>query len=239
VVRAVSLGDVPLSFESSHPRPPFALPCVTPMKNTTRAVSVFASLAIVSAASASAVVFNNRVAWDFYTASQGATVATEDFESLNGYKSSATGIAGSTTWTANATGGIYFQPVEVPPTHQVISTWESNTTLNFTFAPGVQGIGGEMFGTDAYFEVVLARITVTLADGITYVNDQTSATDFVGFYSNGATISSISVSVANVSGPNPIYATVDNLYFATVPAPGALALLATAGCVSGSTRRRA
>jgi len=140
-----------------------------------------------------------------------------------------------TTWTANATGGVFFGDVTVPPVHQVISTNNSNATLNFTFAPGVQGIGGEMFGTNLDFGVVLARITVTLADGTSYVNDQTSATAFVGFYSDGATISSISVAT---STPNT-YATVDNLYFATVPAPGALALISLAGVVGGRSRRRA
>ena len=92
-----------------------------------------------------------------------------------------------------------------------------------------------MFGTNASFEVVLAALTVTLADGTSYVSDQTSASDFVGFYSNGAAISSISVSTSTEG----TYATVGNLYFATVPAPGALVLLATAGYVSGRTRRRA
>ena len=92
-----------------------------------------------------------------------------------------------------------------------------------------------MFGTNASFEVVLAAITVTLADGTSYVNDQTSASDFVGFYSNGAAIASISVSTSTLG----TYATVDNLYFATVPAPGALALISLAGVVGGRSRRRA
>ena len=209
------------------------------MKNTTLAVSIVATLAglgMSSITSGAVVVLNSRVAWDVYVAAQGATVATEDFESFaNGFQLSATGTAGGTTWTANATAGLYFGQVNVPPLHQVISTNSEEVTLNFTFAPGVQGIGGEMFGTNADFGVVLARITVTLADGTSYVNDQDEATDFVGFYSNGATISSISVAT---STPDT-YATVDNLYFATVPAPGALALISLAGVVGGRSRRRA
>jgi hypothetical protein len=92
-----------------------------------------------------------------------------------------------------------------------------------------------MFGTNEAFQVVLARITVTLADGTSYVNDPTTATAFVGFYSDGATISSISVAISTPE----TYATVDNLYFATVPAPGALALISLAGVVGGRSRRRA
>ena len=208
------------------------------MKNTTLAVSVVATLAglgMASLASGAVVVLNSHVAWDVYVAAKGATVATETFESFTGYHSSETGTAGGTTWTASASiGEITFQTLG---TQKVISTALGGRTLNFTFAPGVQGIGGEMFGTNASFELVPAEIaiTVTLADGTSYVNDQTSASDFVGFYSNGAAIASISVSTSTEG----TYATVDNLYFATVPAPGALALISLAGVVGGRSRRRA
>jgi hypothetical protein len=209
------------------------------MKNTTLAVSIVATLAgfgMSSIASGAVVVFNDQPTWNMYTALKGATVATEDFESFAaGFAPSATGTAGGTTWTASATNGVFFGDVNVPPVHQVISTTNSQTTLNFTFAPGVQGIGGEMFGTNNLFSAVIALITVTLADGTSYVNDPSTATAFVGFYSNGAAISSLSVTTAT-SGT---YATVDNLYFATVPAPGVLALISLAGVVGGPSRRRA
>jgi hypothetical protein len=206
------------------------------MKNTTLVVSTlvgFSTLGMASVASGAVVVLNSQFAWNAYTAIKGATVATETFESFTGYHSSETGTAGGTTWTASASfGEITFQALG---THQVISTAQGGRTLNFTFAPGVQGIGGEMFGTNAAFQVVPAEITVRLADGTSYVNDQTSASDFVGFYSNGAAIASISVSTSTEA----TYVTVDNLYFATVPAPGALALLSLAGVVGGRSRRRA
>ena len=210
------------------------------MKNTTLAVSIVATLAglgMSSITSGAVVVLNSRATWDVYVGFQGATVATEDFESfpVSAAPASATRTVGDTTWSASAAGGLFFGNVDVPPAHRVISTNFSNATLNFTFAPGVQGIGGEMFATNADFGVVLARITVMLADGTSYVNDQTTATAFVGFYSNGATISSISVATSTLN----TYATVDNLYFATVPAPGALALLSLAGVVGGPSRRRA
>lgn len=211
------------------------------MKNTTLVVSTlvgFATLGMASVASGAVVVFNDHSTWNLYTAFQTATVATEDFESFaTGYRPSASRTVGGTTWTASATGtgGLYFGNVNVPPVHRVISTSTPNATLNFTFAPGVQGIGGEIFGTRDDFSVVLARITVTLADGTSYVNDQTSALDFVGFYSTGATIASLSVATSTAG----TFATVDNLYFATVPAPGALALISLAGVVGGRSRRRA
>ena len=180
------------------------------MKYTTFVAFIIATLAglgMSSIASGAVVVLNSRIVWDVYTAYQGATVTTEDFESFtDGFAASASRTVGGTTWTANATGGLYVG-------QRLISTNLSNTTLNFTFAPGVQGVGGEMFGTNASFEVVLARITVTLADGISYVNDPTTASDFFGAYSNGAAIVSISVSTST----GGTYATVDNLYFAQAP----------------------
>jgi len=210
------------------------------MKNTTLAVSIVATLAgfgMSSIASGAVVVFNDQPTWNMYTALKGATVATEDFESfLDGAApASASRIVGDTTWTASAAGNLHFGNVNVPPVHRVISTNTSNATLNFTFAPGVQGIGGEMFGTDNEFAVVIALITVTLADGTSYVNDPNTASAFVGFYSNGAAISSLSVTTATPG----TYATVDNLYFATVPAPGVLALISLAGVVGARSRRRA
>lgn len=223
------------------PRGPLFIGCPftgISMKNTTFIVSTlvgFATLGMASVASGAVVVLNSQFAWNAYTAIQGATVATEDFENFLGFVQSVTGTAGGTTWTANATGGLFFSDLNVPPVQRVISTTADNVTLNFTFAPGVQGIGGEIFGMGSGSEFMLARITVTLADGTSYVNDQTSATAFVGFYSNGATISSISVATSTPDS----YATVDNLYFATVPAPGALALLSLAGVVGGRSRRRA
>lgn len=206
------------------------------MKNTTLAVSIVATLAglgMSSIASGAVVVINSRATWDAYVAFHNATVATETFESFaDGYQPSATGTAGGTTWNANASfGQITFQALG---SNQILSTALGGRTLNFTFAPGVQGIGGEMFGTNASVRVVLSEITVMLADGTSYVNDQTSASDFVGFYSNGAAIASISVSTSTEG----TYATVDNLYFATVPTPGALALISLAGVVGGRSRRR-
>ena len=55
------------------------------MKNTTLVVSTlvgFATLGMASVASGAVVVLNSQFAWNAYTAIQGATVATETFESF-------------------------------------------------------------------------------------------------------------------------------------------------------------
>jgi len=88
---------------------------------------------------------------------------------------------------------------------------------------------------------VPAIITVTLSDSTTYIGYANGPSDFIGFYSTGATISSLSVTVSS-TGSGAAYATADNLYFATVgpvPAPGALALLGVAGVASRGRRRGA
>ena len=108
----------------------------------------------------------------------------------------------------------------------------------FRLLTGVQGVGGNIFGTDISFNVVPCIIQVTLADGSSYVNYATTALDFVGFYSTGAAISSISISaMPGMPGGGDVYPTANNLYFAAVPAPGAIALLGVAGLVGGRRRR--
>lgn len=172
----------------------------------------------------------NASAWSTYATDAGASISTENFTSLvSGFYGS--GVAGSVsgiTWTANATGG-------VTATAGLLSTTGS-ATLNFAFAPGVNGIAGNIYGTDSSFVAVPATILVTLSDGTAYYGNSNGPSDFIGFYSNGATISSLSIVV---SGEAVNHASVDNLYFATVPAPGAVALIGLAGVVARRRERRA
>ena len=100
----------------------------------------------------------------------------------------------------------------------------------------MQAVGGNIFGTDINnLSIANAKIKVTLADGTAYVGYSSSAADFVGFVSDGAAISSMSI-LATKPGVN-VWVSADNLYFGVtaVPAPGAIGLLGLAGFVS---RRR-
>ena len=173
----------------------------------------------------------DAAAWATYSTSRGASISTENFNTVSsGFYG--TGIAGSTagiSWTANASGG-------VDASAGLVTTANASNTLNFAFAPGVNGIGGNIYGTNSSFAAVPATIMVALSDGTIYFGYSNGPSDFIGFYSTGATISSLSVTAANnPSSSNPIYATADNLYFAAVPAPGAVALIGLAGLVA---RRR-
>ena len=188
---------------------------------------------MTQAASAAMVTFSNNTLWTSFSAAQGSSVVTETFNSYNGfYLNGLTGNAGGIQWTASAPGELYAGS-------GYMSTNSPEALLTFNLSPSVQGVGGNFFSTDANFNILPAVIGVTLADSTSYVGFASSAADFIGFYSTGAAISSISVSVAGALPAGTNFATVDNLYFAvSVPAPGAFALIGVAGLVGVSRKRR-
>ena len=189
------------------------------------------TVVMTQAASAAMVTFTNNTLWSSFSAAQGKTVATETFDSYNGfYLNGLTGNAGGIQWTASAPGELYAGS-------GYMSTNSAEALLTFNLSPSVQGVAGNFFSTDASFNIIPAIIGVQLADGSAYIGYAATLADFVGFYSTGAAISSISMSVAGNLPSGTNFSTVDNLYFAVgaVPAPGAAALLGLAALVS---RRR-
>ena len=109
--------------------------------------------------------------------------------------------------------------------------------LVFDFAPGVHGIGGNIYTSVLGETPSFAYIKVTLADGVSYFGNSDNSEMFIGFYSDTASITKLTIKLFQITG-SMSYATVDNMYFA-VPAPGALALLAAAGLIGVQHRRRA
>jgi hypothetical protein len=192
--------------------------------------AVVACSAIVSSTQAAFITFGNQTLWNQFVTGNGWQVATETFSGVTDgfYAGSYSGSVSGVNWTGSAMSGIYAQG-------GLFST-NNPETLDFVFSPGVQGVGGNIFGTDISFNVVPCIIQVTLADGSSYVNFATSSTDYVGFYSTGAAIASMSIQTT-ATGSGSVYATVDNLYFTVVPAPGSIALLAVAGLTSRGRRR--
>jgi hypothetical protein len=204
------------------------------MKNTTLAISALVTLSAVQGASAAVAVFTNFGVWDNAVSANGQTVAVEAFDLLT--PGSATSFTGSPlpasgiTWTATApTNGVVADG-------STVRTAAATDALVFDFAPGVQGIGGNIYTSVLGQGKGFAFIEVTLADGVSYFGNSDNAQMFIGFYSDTTSIAKLTITVYQVVGA-PSYATVDNLFFA-VPAPGVLALLAAAGLVSGHTRRR-
>lgn len=191
------------------------------------------AVTLTQASSAAMVTFTSSALWNYYATLSGASTLTENFNSFSGsYPTGVTGNVGGIQWQANAPGGVVAGS-------GYLATQVSNTVLTFSMAPSVQGVAGNFFASDGdpNYNAVPAIIRVTLSDGSSYIGFASSAADFVGFYSTGAAISSVAISVAGSAPSGSYYATADNLYFAVVPAPGAVALIAAAGIV-GSRRRR-
>ena len=192
-----------------------------------------ASAMLASSASAAIATYSQFSLWGQDVVAAGASVATETFNSYGTsyYASPLTGSVGGINWSATATGGLFCDSGYFSTNNPVAAT--------FTFAPGVMSVGANIFGTDSIFNIVAARITVTLADGSYYGVSTSSPTDFVGFISNGAAISSLTMNAVGAPGSN-VYVTADNMYFGVVgvvPAPGAVALIGLAGLVASRRRR--
>ena len=209
------------------------------MKNTTLAISALVTLSAVQGASAAVAVFTSYNVWGSAVTANEQTVAIEGFNSggsatpvelLTGSPLPASGI----TWTATA-------PINgVVADGSTVRTAAATDALVFDFAPGVRGIGGNIYTSAFEKGPSFAFIEVTLADGVSYFGNSNNAEMFIGFYSDTASIAKLTITVYQVTGGGFVdsYATVDNLYFA-VPAPGALALLGAAGLIGGFNRRRA
>ena len=197
------------------------------MLHRTLPVAAASALALSGAASAGIISFNDSSLFALFASSAGKSVATEEFSSYSGfYSSPLTGNFASApgfTWTATATGGLFANG-------GFMSTNEP-TAVTFSFNEGVQGVGGRFFATDFDFAVQPTFLNITLSDGSGFIGSINSATAFTGFYSTGALITSITISVD--SGEYPAADTLSII----VPAPGAVALLGAAGLV-GRRRRR-
>ena len=191
-----------------------------------------AATSLTSAASATIVRFTDYGLWDSYSTSSGAGIITETFNGISDgfYTSPFSSSVGGITWTALAAGGLYVSGGQFSTNNPEMIT--------FSISPGVKGVGGNFYGTDINFNTVPAIVQVTLNDGSAYIGIASSPSEFVGFYSTDAEITSISVSSMPLTGSTSVYPTADNLYFAVVPAPGAVSLLAVAGLIGSPRRRR-
>ena len=189
--------------------------------------------AISSSVSAAITTYSSFIYWGEDVVAAGESVATETFNSYNGYYNNPlTGSVGGINWSATAIGGLFCD------SSQGWFSTNNPVAATFTFAPGVMSVGANIFGTDSSFNIVSAKITVTLADGSSYVARSNGPADFVGFISDGAAISSLTMNgVATAGSTSNVYVTANNMYFGVnvIPAPGAAALIGLAALVS---RRR-
>jgi hypothetical protein len=193
--------------------------------------ALVAATAITSVSSATIVIFNQRNLWESFVASQGTFVFDEDFNDIadGTYASPFAHTTGPVNWTATASGGLAVQG----------GVFSTSNPVPLTFSmPGtpVNGVGGNIFGTDGSFAAASALIFISLSDGTSYAGVINSPNTFTGFYSTGPMITGLTIQAVSTSAQT-VFATVDNMVFAAVPAPGALALLGLAGAVVGRRRR--
>jgi hypothetical protein len=209
-----------------------------PLVSALRASVVVATATFCASSASGAVIsFTQQFVWEFYASNEGAALSLETFDSYNGfYASPLTGSAGDVQWSASATGGIF---VGSAAGGQALSTNNAvPMTISFSGAP-LRGVGGNFFGTDINFNVVSALVQLSLADGSSYIAVVNSATTFAGFYSTGSFITGLTISTQPApGGVGDVYPTVDNLRFASVPAPSALALWAFSAIGSSRRKRR-
>ena len=193
------------------------------------AAAAFAAGTFASVSSAAIISFNDSGLFAQFAAVSGAAVATENFDAYSGFAPTFSGVLGGVAWNANASGGMYAEG-------GVMST-NNPATLFFDFAGGVTGVGGQFFATDANFNFVPSMIMVGLADGSGFIGLVSSTTQWQGFWSTGAAITSISIQVMGGSGSPSLYPSADSISVAVIPAPGAFALLGVAGLASRRRRR--
>jgi hypothetical protein len=200
------------------------------MRNFAVLSSIVLGASAVSSASAAIITFTQQNVWEGYSVSAGSTIFTETFNGIADgfYASPYSGTTGPVNWTADAVGGIFVQA-------GLFST-NNPTTLTFDFGAGVDGVAGNFFATDINFNVVPAFVYLTLNDGTSYIGYIDSQTAYTGFYSTGALITGLQIQATQPGGN--VYPTVDNMQFATIPAPGAIALAGLAAAVGGRRRRR-
>jgi hypothetical protein len=196
------------------------------------AVAVVASSTFIATdASAAVIAFTQKFVWEAYVTAQSNSIFLEDFNDIADgfYASPFSSSVGPVNWNATAGGGLYVQGGQ-------FST-NLAESLTFNFGPNVRGIGGNFYGTDISFNVVPSIVTISLADGTSYVGFVDSSAIYTGFYSTSSAITALTISAIPGAGGASVYPTADNVQFAVIPTPGALALLGFAG-LAGARRRR-
>lgn len=198
--------------------------------------SLAATAAIATSSDAGIIAFTQKVVWEAFTNTQGAGRSVETFDAYSGfYPSALTGSSGGVSWSASASGGLF---VGVAGGSSSLSTFAPGSMTIDLSGAAVRGIGANVFGTDADFNVVPSVVQVTLADGTNYFASVSAASNYMAFWSTSAAITSITFGASAPSGQsNAVYPTVDNLTFAVIPGPATCLIFVAAGACS--RRRRA
>ena len=102
----------------------------------------------------------------------------------------------------------------------------------------VQGIGGNFRLMDASNNFVDGAMRVQLGNGTAMTKTFTATSSFAGFWSNNLAAPITSITIRPLSStPGEYRVAVENIYVGTVPSPGPIALVLTAGVVAVRRRR--
>lgn len=210
-----------------------------------------ASLAIASGASAGIVdtiAFTNFSAWAnegpklaSFPAGWGTEIEVETFDFVKpGSYASLSGGDSWNSWMMSASSG------SMSADGAMVSASKPGGGLTFNFAAPLDGLGSGLHGIGGDFGLrgatggwMPGRIILTLSSGVSLTHDVNSDNPFAGFWITTPSVTITSLTVMPYGDDaDTTSVSINNLYlgFAGVPAPGALALLGTAGLVS--TRRR-
>lgn len=194
------------------------------------------SLFAVQSATAAILTFTDPVLYEATVAGMGR--ATESFDGLSGASGAvitgaASGAGLTISWSATSAGGVSVSPFGGSPA----LTAGSGAALTLSnFSVPTMGISGSFFGRNGAPGATSLLLSVTLDDGTTSVSLIDATTGFVGIFTNSAaTFQSLTLTPQDGGSLAPV---IDNLDFAVLPAPSAVALLGLAGLL-GSRRRRA
>jgi hypothetical protein len=190
--------------------------------------AALAACSLAPVANAAVLEYFSFAAWS--TAPGTTFLGTDNLASYSGFHGGAwPGTVGSVSWIADSNFG-----------STVMSSYAAAPmTFTFTSPSGIGGFGGNLFV--AYINFAAAprtlSVDVTLADStvVSFSRVNPLATDFWGFRSTGAEITSVTLSSTSE------FPTVGNLSFlsaaSAVPLPGA-AGLAALGLAGRAGRRR-
>jgi hypothetical protein len=190
--------------------------------------AALAACSLAPVANAAVLEYFSFAAWS--TAPGTTFLGTDNLASYSGFHGGAwPGTVGSVSWIADSSFG-----------STVMSSYAAAPmTFTFTSPSGIGGFGGNLFV--AYINFAAAprtlSVDVTLADStvVSFSRVNPLATDFWGFRSTGAEITSVTLSSTSE------FPTVGNLSFlsaaSAVPLPGA-AGLAALGLAGRAGRRR-
>ena len=190
------------------------------------------ALAVGSSASAAVIVTTSYSLWQSRTVSLGLQTEDADIggsdDFADGSKSFSTG---GLTWTASSGGDIFWDAGRL--------TTQIPAPLTPSFGEGLRSVSANFMSTGDDWNYVPAILEITLDDGTSFAAVADPVSNFVGFVTTGSTvITGFSFSVEGMGLTSAPYATIENLRFGLVPAPGALALIGAAAVVGVSRRRR-